>query len=123
MNESLTKLANRFSASAPAVDFWTLRLTDEHREFTHVRQGVPQPVSMDLARGALLTVFEGDGMGYAATSDLSPSGLQRAAGQARDWAKSTQGRGLIEVGGYPRPAHQGRYQTPVAVALGKHASG
>ena len=116
MNEFLNQVAKRFSACAPAVDFWTLRLTDEHSEFVFVRQGVTQPVSTQLARGALLTVIEGDGMGYAATSDLSTSGLQRAAAQARDWAQYAMGKGLVEASAFPRPSNKGRYQTPVQQA-------
>ena len=116
MNEFLTRTAKDFTAVAPAVGFWTLRLTDEHSEFVAVRQGVTQPVSMSLSRGALLTVIEGDGMGYAATSDLSPAGLQRAAAEARDWAKATAAGGLVAAKAWPRPSGKGRYQTPLRQA-------
>lgn len=116
MNEFLHQIVKDFTAVAPAVGFWTLRLTDEHSESVVVRQGVTQPVSMNLARGALLTVIEADGMGYAATSDLSPASLLRAAGEARGWARVCAGKGLVDPRVWPRPAIQGRYQTPVRQA-------
>ena len=116
MNEFLNTTAKYFTAHAPAVDFWTLRLTDEHSEFVFVRQGITQPVSMQLSRGALLTVVDGDGMGYAASSDLSPAGLRRAAAQAQAWACSSKGKGLVATSALPRPSGRGVYQTPVAQA-------
>ena len=95
MNDYLNQAAQRFNSIAPSVDFWTLRLTDETRETISVRQGVMQPVYNQFSRGALLTVVIGDGCGYAATSDLSSSGLKRAVSQASDWAKLCSNMGLL----------------------------
>ena len=113
MNDDLNQIALSFKNMAPNVDFWTLRLTDETREAICVRQGVMQPVVNQLARGALLTVVIGDGCGYAATSDLSTSGLKRAISQATEWAKQSTGMGLLKASDYPRPASKAQYETPV----------
>jgi len=113
MNDELHQAAQSFNRVAPDVDFWTLRLTDENRESISVRQGVMQPVYNQRARGALLSVVIGDGCGYAATSDLSVSGLKRAARLASDWAKQAASLGLLKAGDYPRPEHKARYETPV----------
>lgn len=113
MNDDLNQIALSFKNMAPNVDFWTLRLTDETREAICVRQGVMQPVFNQLARGALLTVVIGDGCGYAATSDLSTSGLKRAISQATQWAKQSAGMGLLKASDYPRPASKAQYETPV----------
>jgi predicted Zn-dependent protease len=113
MNEQLSDIAGRFARLAPAVDFWSLRLVDEHRESLTVRQDVLQPLHTGLTRGAFLTVLSGDGMGYAATSDLSDAGLRRAAQRAADWARDTAGRGLVSPDELPRPDHRGRYETPM----------
>ena len=51
-----------------------------------VRQGVLQPVTTGRDAGAMITVLDKGGMGYAATSDLSKSGLAKAAQQAVAWA-------------------------------------
>ena len=79
----LTDTAQRFKTQAPAVDAWTLRLVEFHQEGLEVRQGVLQPFTTAFGRGAMLSVIEGSGMCYAATADLSPTGLSRAARQAR----------------------------------------
>lgn len=113
MNDYLNQVAQNFNNIAPNVDFWTLRLTDETREVICVRQGVMQPVYNQLARGALLTVVIGDGCGYAATSDLSVSGLKRAVSQASEWATQSSGLGLLKASDYPRPKCKAQYETPV----------
>ena len=69
-----------FRRIAPEVDYWSLRVTDEHEEDITVRQGVLQPLRTGYSRGAFISVVEGTGFGYAATSDLSSAGLADAAG-------------------------------------------
>jgi predicted Zn-dependent protease len=113
MNDYLNHIAQQFRSAAPNVDFWTLRLTSQTYESISVRQGVMQPVLNRLARGALLTVVDGDGWGYAATSDLSPAGLKAAAGLAADWARQSSALGLLKAGAYPRPEGRASYETPV----------
>ena len=78
------RLAERFRQAVPSVDFCSLRYVREHSEYLAVRQDVLEPVATSDDSGAMLTVYDGGGMGYSATSDLSPSGLRRAAEQARD---------------------------------------
>jgi len=65
-----------FSHLDCTADFWSLRVVDERAENYCVRKNVPQPPSMSLDRGAMLTVYAGGGYGYAATSDLSRGGLR-----------------------------------------------
>ena len=64
---------------APVCDAWTLRLVAETTDHLEVRQGVVEPSLIGCSLGAMITVVEGAGSGYAATSDLSPSGLRAAA--------------------------------------------
>ncbi len=113
MNDYLNHVAQEFNNVAPDVDFWTLRLTSETHEAVSVRQGIMQPVNNRLARGALLTVVNGDGCGYAATSDLSLTGLKKAADQAKEWAQQSSASGLLKVKDYPRPEAKANYETPV----------
>jgi predicted Zn-dependent protease len=47
--------------------------------------------------GAMVTVAEADGVGYAATSDLSESGLKAAADRAVKWARAARGRSVFDV--------------------------
>lgn len=113
MNDYLNQVAKRFNNISPGVDFWTLRLTEQTLESICVRQGVMQPVSTQLSSGVLLTVVMGDGCGYAATSDLSVSGLKKASKLACEWAKQSADSGLLSAGDYPRPTHKAEYATPV----------
>ena len=113
MNDYLNRLARQFKDLAPQVDFWTLRLASETHESVSVRQGVTQPVYNHQGLGAMLTVVQGEGCGYAATSDLSPAGLKKAAGLACDWAAQSAKRGLLKAADYPRPEARARYETPV----------
>lgn len=113
MNDYLNQVAKQFNNVPVDADFWTLRLTAEAHESVSVRQGVMQPVYNHTARGALLTVVIGDGCGYAATSDLSPGGLKKAAVLASDWARLSSSMGLLKAVDYPRPQARACYETPV----------
>ena len=113
MEAFLEQTARRFAALAPAVDAWSLRLVSERRETRAVRQDIVQPPDTLLNRGAFVTVSEAGGTGYAATSDLSPSGLRVALERAREWAVQTARWSLLEAGVLPRCAGSGSYETPV----------
>jgi len=101
-----------FRELAPAVDFCSLRLVSERHESLIVRRDVVEPVRRSEDLGAMITVFDG-GLGYAATPDLSRTGLQRAIQQARDWARVTAGRGLVELTALEREPRVGEYRSPV----------
>jgi predicted Zn-dependent protease len=105
----------RFRDVAPAVDFATLRLVEEHDEQVSVRRGVVQPVATSFDVGAMVTVADGGGLGYAATSDLTSSGIRRAFGEARDWARRTAGRFVVDPARIVRPPASGEYETRVAI--------
>ncbi|MGI4848188.1 MAG: TldD/PmbA family protein [Janthinobacterium lividum] len=85
-----------FKSVAPAVDFCSLRLVDERSETLAVRQNVLQPVDSFIDRGAMVTVVDKGGYGYAATSDLSAAGLREAASRARDWATKSAGHSVAD---------------------------
>ncbi len=114
MKHRLNDIAEAFTLSAPAVDAWSLRLVDERQESITVRQGVLQPLRTSYSRGAFITVVEATGIGYAATSDLSPAGLAKAAKRARDWVRNTAALGLVNVNELPKPDDQGHYERPPA---------
>jgi len=81
-----------FKSVAPAVDFCSLRFVEETEEQILVRQNVLQPLSRRVDRGAMVTVVDGGGYGYAATSDLTAAGLKQALEHARTWAQISAGR-------------------------------
>lgn len=90
------RIEERFRQIAPQADFCSLRFVHERSEFLSVRQDVLQPVSTSEDIGAMITVFDGGGMGYAGTGDLTLSGLQRAAEQAQAWARQSAGRSVVD---------------------------
>src|SRR6266404_4382302 len=92
----LQEVARRFRRVAPAIDQCTIRIVEESSILTSVRRDVPEPVARSTDRGAMVTVARGDGVGYAATSDLSEAGLKAAAERAVQWARASRGRTVVE---------------------------
>jgi len=60
----------------------------------------------------MATVHADGGMGYAATSDTSPAGLQDALDAALAWARATARMGLVDTRALPRPGARGEYRSP-----------
>ncbi|MGH7961347.1 MAG: TldD/PmbA family protein, partial [Candidatus Binatia bacterium] len=110
------RIAERFRTVAPAVDFCSLRFVQTRSEFLAVRQNIVQPASTTEDVGAMITVIHDGGMGYAGTSDLTETGLRRAAEYALAWARRSAGRSVADFSriSFPQPA--GEYTTPVRIA-------
>jgi predicted Zn-dependent protease len=114
----LETIERRFKAVTPPSGFCSLRLVDHREEQIAVRQDVVQPVSTTEDLGAMITVIDGGGLGYAATSDLSEEGLREAVRHAQGWAKQTAGRSVVDFNQL-EPSHpQGEYASPVTTAWG-----
>jgi predicted Zn-dependent protease len=109
-------IERRFREIAPAVDFCSLRLVNSRQEMIHVRQDVLQPVSTGLDSGAMITVTHGGGLGYAATCDLSASGLKAAAQQAVAWARASAAASVVDFSKVTPPAPKGEYRSAVKKA-------
>ncbi|WP_455205099.1 TldD/PmbA family protein [Kaarinaea lacus] len=115
MNE-LQDIANRFKKNAPAVDYWSLRLEDHRYEGICVRQAVLEPLQTQLSRGALITVAHGGGIGYAATNDVSSTGLREASKRAMAWAKNSAKLNLLADIEMPFSSEHADYHTPIEQA-------
>lgn len=100
-----------FKKHAPAVDFCSLRVYTEHNEQTVVRQNVLQPLSTSLDRGAMVTVMDRGGYGYAATSDLSESGLRQAIVRAQAWAAACAKYPVTDYSKVDLPCFTGQYRS------------
>lgn len=109
----LESVERRFREVAPRATFVALRLVEERSEQIRVRQDVLEPVDRRLDVGAMVTVIDGGGYGYAATSDLSASGLADAVRRAHAWAKESAARGTFDFSTAPLPRPQGEYESPV----------
>lgn len=108
-----TEVEQRFRKIIPAVDFCSLRLVRERHEALTVRRDVVQPMRRSEDVGAMITVLDAGGLGYAATPDLSLTGLQNACAQACAWAHASAGYSLIASRSALRQSGIGEYHTPV----------
>ena len=109
----LEETANRFKSLAPKADYWSLRVSDEWRESVSVRQDKQEPIRHRRSTGAMITIRDGRGTGYAATSDFSQSGLRGAAHAARDWARKSATLRNSLRNSEPITALSGGYRTAV----------
>jgi len=92
----------RVRAAAPAqAVWWSARLERYRHERSAVVRGVVKAPSHEETFGVHLTVWvggptqgrnTGPGVGYAATADLSATGLSNAFAQALGWAEASAGR-------------------------------
>ena len=103
---------SHFRQRAPAVDFCSMRLVSERSEMLAVRQNVLQPVVNSEDLGAMITVWHGGGMGYAATSDLSSSGIGRAIDEASRWALESAAHSVVDFSKIFVEPLKGEYNGP-----------
>ena len=104
----------RFRRAAPAAEFCSLRFVETRGESIAALRGVVQPVRAALDAGAMVTVIDGGGLGYAATSDLSEAGLRAAGQRALDWARLTRDRSVACFAPPAEPAPRGSFASTVA---------
>lgn len=109
----MSSLRERFREVVPAVEHCILRGLERTHEHVSVRDGLVLPVHHDHDRGVMITVIHRGGRGYAATSDLSRSGLRRAAARARDWAEATAATSLIDHAQVPPARFSGGYRSNI----------
>src|SRR5689334_15738155 len=112
----LETIAQRFQSVMPKASdcaYCAARLVEERSERITVRQDVVQPLAVDHDVGVMITVMHGGGYGYAATSDLSETGLRAAIERAQSWAATTASR-AVSYGTIALPHPRGSYRTPVA---------
>lgn len=100
------------------ADFWSVFFLREQHEELGFRKGVQEPISNSLDNGALITVMKNGGIGYAATQDLSDSGIKESYDKALAWAVKFSEHSLLKSVKNPFSSHQGRYlgttETPVS---------
>ena len=109
----LEGIERRFRALAPAGDFVSLRVVHRRYEGLLVRRGIVQPPQNSDDLGAMCTVVQGGGVGYAATPDLSETGLREAIATAQEWAERSAALGAAaDSTPYAEPV-RGEYRSPV----------
>lgn len=107
-----TALEDRLRAALPAdATYASARLVDERSERVMVRRDQLEPIRSGIDAGAMFAVWNGGGIGYAATADLSARGLSLAVDRAMHWAEVTAGS-TIDATPAPDPV-VGTYASPV----------
>ena len=99
-------LRTRFlNALPPGISAATCRESRAVWEELEVRDDVLAPWHRTEDHGALITVWTQGGVGYAATADLSASGLRTAAARAHRWAQWSERWMLTDLASIvPSPA-------------------
>lgn len=100
--------------AAPTCDAWSVRAVSERTEQLTVRNDVAESPWRMTDAGAMVTVVRGRGLGYAATSDLSESGLRTAFARAAEIADAAAPHSVFDYGSFEPPPRQGRYRSPLA---------
>jgi len=95
------------------VDYASARLVDERTEHLSVRRNQMEPVFSEFDTGVMITIWDGGGLGYSATTDLSEAGLTTAVERARYWAGITSGAMVTTAAPTNHPV--GTYVSPVEV--------
>lgn len=108
MIDTLDLVARR---AAPAVSHWAVRGVAETSEELGVRQGVAEAPRRKRDAGAMVTVADRGGLGYAATSDTSEAGLREAFARARDLAHAVAGHSVFDTAHLPPATARGHYRT------------
>jgi predicted Zn-dependent protease len=107
--------------AAPACDFWSVRAVTESSEQLMVRQNVVEASARSRDAGVMVSVIQGDGLGYAASSDSSVQGLKQAFAKAKELAQATAGKSVFDYRKVPLASPQGSYTSkvvkPAAVPL------
>ena len=110
---NLQTIIDEFKQVAPRVDFWSLRLVLERSEKISVRENVVQPPRLNHRCGGHITLLDGAGLAYAATSELNRTGFRHAVEQARVWLELSASLGILKNTEFPRPQQSGHYQSQV----------
>ncbi len=108
-------LKEKFRQVLPETGFCSLRAVRESNEIVQVRQSVLQPITRYEDQGVMVTVVDGGGYGYAATSDLSVDGLRTVVERAQAWAKLSAGKGVIDYSQIAYPHPSGEFASPVEI--------
>lgn len=93
-------------------EFVGLRRVSETTHFRRARDGRPDNNQISLDRGVMVEVVIDGHMAYAASADLSASGIERAAKQAAALARAGEGWKTSHFSPELRPVHQGHYHSP-----------
>ena len=97
----------------PPSDYASIRMVDTTVRDIKIVRGVTPPPMQFQSTGAMITVHHQGGLGYAATSDLTESGLKQAGLVALQRATRFANSSAVPYDQIRMPHSQGQYQTAV----------
>jgi predicted Zn-dependent protease len=112
--QELTSALNQIKTEA---DWVGLRQVTEKTSFRIVRDEKPERNVSAIDQGVMVEVLVDGHFGYAGTSDLTPTGLQRAARAAREMAQKAAPYKITSFSQQQRPATKGTFISPRERAL------
>ncbi|WP_271412063.1 TldD/PmbA family protein [Pseudomonas sp. Q1-7] len=101
-----------FAALHTQAEFHALRIVRQRTEHARLRRGVAEPPSLGQDMGAMLSARLAGVEAYAATTDLSLAGLQRALERAEELARRIARYALVDHSRLTPPQSKARYQSP-----------
>ncbi|KAB5620640.1 TldD/PmbA family protein [Pseudomonas putida] len=112
MFDSSALLRQRFAALRSTAELFSLRHVKQSNQSLSVRRNVAEPPFFSQDEGAMLTVRLDGVEAYAATADLSQSGLQRALEHAEALARQITGHHLLDLRDQPVPSTRHDHISP-----------
>jgi len=107
------ELVSLLESLPESVEYATVRFRSDESQVLSVRSNVLEPIENGIDAGVMVTVWEGGGSGYGATSELSPAGLSSALAAARRWATATADTAVLPAA--PFGVAAGAYSGPVVI--------
>ena len=102
-----------FQETVPTVDFASLRYHSDCDDLVAVRQDVLEPLRTNRDQGVMVTVHHRGGIGYGATSELTPAGLREAFARAVAWAERLGSVAVTDFSKIDMPHKRGEFKSPV----------
>ncbi len=112
MFDASTLLRQRFAALRSSAELFSLRHVKQSHQSLAVRRNVAEPPYFSQDEGAMLTVRLAGVEAYAATADLSQSGLQRALERAEALARQIKALSLLDLSEQPVPSGRHDHVSP-----------
>lgn len=109
----IDKFIADFQRCSQAADFCSVRLHREQGQNLSMRKGVLQPSRINSNLGYMLTVYKGGAAAYAASSDTSAAGLDRAFRLALSYAEMHAKDHLLDYKKINFPSPTGEFSSPV----------
>ncbi|WP_282349920.1 TldD/PmbA family protein [Pseudomonas sp. PS01301] len=97
MFDSTALLQRRFAALRTHAEFFSLRHVRQSSQHLAVRKNIAEPPSLSSDEGVMITVRVNGVEAYAATGNLSQTGLQQALERAESQARGISAHALLDL--------------------------